>query len=252
MKRGMASIITPCYNGARFISETIDSVIAQTYQDWEMLIIDDGSRDDSADIVRRYMEREPRIKLLQQENAGSAAARNNGIRHAEGQYIALLDADDLWDPAFLEKQIAFMKEKNAVCVTSGHRKIDESSKEILHPITPRKVITIKDMYRMNYIGCLTGLYNAEKHGKVYLHEELKSMRDDYAYWIDIVRLEGVAYGNPEVLASYRVTAGSTTGKKYKLIGKHYSFFRKYLGFGIIRSLYNTFLWGVSGIIKYHT
>lgn len=104
MKPGLVSIITPCYNGAKYIGETIDSVISQTYPDWEMIIVDDGSKDNSAQIVREYAEKDSRITLVQQENAGSAAARNNGIRRAEGQYIALLDADDLWHPDFLEKQ----------------------------------------------------------------------------------------------------------------------------------------------------
>ena len=124
------SIITPCYNGAKYIEETIDSVIAQTYKNWEMLIVDDGSRDDSAQIVTKYCEKEERIKLISQENAGSAAARNNGIRNAQGQYIALLDADDLWHPQFLEKQINFMKKKDAVCVYCSYDRIDEKSKKI--------------------------------------------------------------------------------------------------------------------------
>lgn len=100
MKKGLVSIITPCYNGAKYISETIESVIAQTYLDWEMIIVDDGSEDDSVEIVKKYLERDKRIKLIQQLNSGSAVARNSGIRFCNGQYIALLDADDLWLPNF--------------------------------------------------------------------------------------------------------------------------------------------------------
>ena len=101
MVEDLVSIITPCYNGGKYIAETIDSVIAQSYSRWEMIIVDDGSTDNSGEIVRQYMAKEPRIRFLQQKNAGSAAARNNGIRNANGRFIALLDADDLWDPQFL-------------------------------------------------------------------------------------------------------------------------------------------------------
>ncbi len=250
MKDGLASIITPCYNGAKYISQTIDSVLAQTYENWEMIIIDDGSKDNSEEIVRAYMEKDSRIKFLQQANAGSAAARNNGIRSAEGQYIALLDADDLWEPEFLESQIAFMKEKGASCVYSSYRCIDENSKEILSPVICKEKITVKDMLVTNYIGCLSGLYDISKAGKIYLHEELKSMRDDYAYWLDVVKVDGFAYGNQSLLARYRVLASSTTGNKKKLIGKQWRFYREYLKLNPVKSAVNLVRWGLMGLKKY--
>ncbi|MBD5554766.1 MAG: glycosyltransferase family 2 protein [Roseburia sp.] len=250
MKQGLVSVITPCYNGAKYISETIESVIAQTYAKWEMIIIDDGSKDNSVEIARNYAKQDSRIQLITQENAGSAAARNNGIRRAEGQYIALLDADDLWDTTFLEKQIAYMKEKDAVCVCCSYRRIDDKSREILHPLKVKPTITYKDMMVMNRIGCLSGLYDTAKYGKVYLREELKSIRDDYAYWLDIVKLEGIAVGNPEVLASYRILPDSTTGNKKRLIKKQFVFYHDYLKFGAIHSWINVFRWGVAGVIKF--
>lgn len=242
------SIITPCYNGAAYISETIKSVLAQTYQNWEMIIVDDGSKDNSADVVRSFSD--GRIVFIQQENAGSAAARNNGIRNARGRYIALLDADDLWDKMFLEKQLAFMKEKNAVCVFCSYRRIDEKSNEIMHPTLVREIITDKHMKVMNYIGCLTGLYDSSKYGKQYLKEELKSMRDDYAYWYDIVKLDGKAYGNSEILASYRVLSTSVTGNKKKLIKKQYQFYRSYLKENPVIAVINVIRWGISGLKKF--
>ena len=250
MKKGLASIITPCYNGARYIGETIESVLAQTYSDWEMIIVDDGSTDDSVSVVEGYMARDNRIKLIKQANAGSAAARNNGIRQAEGQYIALLDADDIWLPMFLERQIAYMKENQAVCVFCSYSRIDQDSKEILRPTYAKKVITDSNMKVMNYIGCLSGLYDTTRHGKLYLKEELKSMRDDYAYWYDIVALEGKAYGNPEILAKYRVLSTSVTGNKRKLIKKQYHFYRDYLQENILVSMINVARWGFSGVQKF--
>ena len=250
MEKGLVSIITPCYNGAKYISETIDSVIAQTYSKWEMIIVDDGSKDNSAEIVRRYADKDPRVQLVQQKNTGSAEARNNGIRRCNGQYIALLDADDLWKPAFLEKQIAFMKKKNAVCVFCSYERIDGQSKSILQPTYSKSKIATKDMRIMNYIGCLSGLYDCSRHGKIYLREELKSLRDDYAYWYDIVALEDAAYGNPEILASYRVLDTSTTGNKKKLIKKQYQFYRTHLHENVLEALINVIKWGVAGVKKF--
>lgn len=250
MQKGMVSIITPCYNGAKYISETIESVISQTYTDWEMIIVDDGSKDNSVEIIKTYSEKDNRIQLVQQPNGGSSVARNKGISLCTGQYIALLDADDLWDSTFLEKQINYLKRKNAICVSCSYRRIDDKSQEILHPLKVKSIITYKDMTVMNRIGCLSGLYDSSKYGKIYLKEELKSIRDDYAYWLEIVKLEGVAVGNPEVLASYRVLSNSTTGKKMKLIGKQYSFYNKYLGLNPVVSTINVIKWGIAGVLKF--
>mgnify|MGYP003307937972 CR=1 FL=1 len=119
----------------------------------------------------KYIEKDSRIQLIRQANSGSAVARNNGIRRCSGQYIALLDADDLWDATFLEKQISYMKKNNALCVSCSYRRIDESSREILYPLIVKPVISYKDMTIMNRIGCLSGLYDTSKYGKIYLKEE---------------------------------------------------------------------------------
>lgn len=248
MKPGLVSIVTPCYNGAKYIAETIESVLSQTYQNWEMIIVDDGSRDNSAEIVNRFTD--SRIIYVYQDNAGSAAARNNGIRRADGQYIALLDADDLWHSDFLEKQIAFMREKNAVCVFCSYRRINEQSQEILRPTYAKTIVNSNNMKVMNYVGCLSGLYDSSKYGKKYLKEELKSIRDDYAYWYDIVSLENKAYGNSEVLADYRVLGNSTTGNKKKLIKKQYEFYRSYLKENPIYAFVNVVRWGIAGVRKF--
>lgn len=249
-KLGRVSIITPCYNGAKHIKETIDSVIAQTHMNWEMIVIDDGSVDGSAEIVKEYCNKESRIKLIQQKNFGSAAARNSGIRQAEGRYIALLDADDVWLPTFIEEQVEFLQENQAICVACAYDHINGESQPILHTTSVKNIITVKDMKIMNQIGCLSGLYDTEKYGKIYLREELKSLRDDYAYWYDIVSLEGKAYGNPKVLAKYRVLGNSTTGNKIKLIKKQYTFYRTYLKENPVEAVINLIRWGVAGLRKF--
>lgn len=133
MEKGLVSIVTPVYNGAKYVCETIDSVLRQTYANWEMIVVDDGSKDNSAEIINEYVRRDKRIVLLRQANGGSASARNNGIRNAKGQYIALLDADDLWEPDFLESQLALMKRKSAIVVHASYKRINENSEEILRP-----------------------------------------------------------------------------------------------------------------------
>lgn len=247
MKEGLVSIITPVYNGEKYISETIESVIKQTYLDWEMIVVDDGSKDGSAAIVRRYAEKESRITLLQQPNGGSASARNNGIRYANGQYIALLDSDDLWDPDFLKSQLVLMKEKNTICVHGSYKRINE---EILKAWKAKKEVTYKQMQMTNHIACLTGLYDTSKFGKIYLKEELRSIRDDYAYWLDVVKLAGVSYGNQDVLASYRVISSSTTGKKKKLIRAQFYFYYHYQRLGLFKSILYTMYWGILGVLKF--
>lgn len=167
MKNNLVSIITPCYNGSKYIGETIESVLLQTYKDFEMIIIDDGSKDNSVKIIQEYANKDDRIKLIKQSNGGSASARNNGIRNANGRYITLLDADDLWDNNFLEEQIKFLNENDATLVFCNYRHIDYNSKEIMKPTNSPQKITLKQMQIRCYIGCLTGLYDSLKFGKFY-------------------------------------------------------------------------------------
>ena len=247
---GLVSIVMPCYNGEQFIQETIDSVISQTYKNWELLVVDDGSKDNSYSLIKEYANRDSRIHLIQQKNAGSAAARNNGIRHSSGQYLALLDSDDIWLPGFLDSQVRFIQHKGAVCVCSSYSRIDEKSNEILKPVISKALITSKDMQSIDYIGCLTGLYDQSKYGKIYLKEELNSLLDDYAFWIDVISFEGVAYGNPKILAKYRVRKNSLTGNKMKLVSKHYQFYKEQLNQNKIQCSISVLKWGIAGHLKY--
>lgn len=244
------SIITPCYNGAKYIGETIESVMAQDYEDWEMIIVNDGSSDNSAEVIRQYTAKDPRIRLINQKNGGSANARNHGIREASGRYICLLDADDVWYPSFLSEQLSFMKENNAAVVCSSYEHIDENSHVFGETDHCMPVIRTKDMYVMNRIGCLTGVYDAGTYGKVFLKEELKSLRDDYAYWLECVEKTGVAYGNQKILAKYRVLGSSTTGNKKKLVKVQWRFYREYLHLNPLQACTNIIRWGFAGLRKF--
>jgi teichuronic acid biosynthesis glycosyltransferase TuaG len=250
MEKGLVSIITPMYNGARFVSQTIDSVLMQTYGNWEMFVIDDGSKDNGPEIVSGYAAADPRIKLLRQANGGSAAARNNGIRAANGQYIALLDSDDTWNPDFLEQQLALMKERNALLVYSSHTRIDENSNEILKPFIVPEKVTYKDLLKNCYISCLTGLYDTSVYGKVYLREEMKSLRDDYVYWLEIMKKVQVAYGNRAVIANYRMLDTSASRKKQKVIIPQFKVLYQVERQGLLKSLYYLGSWAVISYFKY--
>lgn len=230
--------------------EAVQSVQAQTYQQWELLAVDDGSTDDTVELLRALSDQDARIRFFSIQHKGSAAARNTAIKHAKGRYIALLDADDVWNPSFLAKQIDFLNRKKAICVCSAYGFIDENSTQILHKVHCRDQISVHDMMVANRVGCLTGLYDSMKYGKMYLDESLGSLRDDYAYYIQLVKLEGVIYGNPEALAWHRVRKGSATRQKLKQIPVHYRFNRKYLGFSRFRSILNTGVWGIQGFMKY--
>ena len=250
MQKELVSIITPLYNGERFISQTIDCVLSQTYKNWEMIIINDGSKDKSAEIVADYTKKDSRIKLFTQTNGGSASARNNGIRRAEGQYIAMLDADDLWENFFLESQIALMKEKNALLVYGSHKRIDENNNECLKPFIVPPKVTYKDILKTCSISCLTSVYDISKFGKIYLNEELKSLRDDHLLWLDILKKTKVAYGNQKLIASYRILGHSVSRNKKKVIYPQFRIYYEYEKLGLIRSLYYLVSWAYNGYMKY--
>lgn len=250
MQNDLISIITPMYNGARFIAQTIDSVLAQTYPNWEMIVVDDGSKDNGPAIVNSYVEKDSRIHLIQQPNGGSASARNAGIKASCGRYVCFLDSDDLWLPEMLEQQLALLKAKNCSLVYASYSKIDELGHEIYHPVIVPPRVKYTSLLKTNSISCLTAMYDSERIGKPMFDESLKSMRDDLAYWLHILEKEPYAYGNKNILGEYRVYTASTTGNKKKLIKPTFLFYYRYLKLGLFWSVYYLIHWGINGLKKY--
>ena len=250
MQSDLISIITPMYNGARFIARTIDSVIVQTYPNWEMIIVDDGSKDNSPEIVNDYVRRDPRIHLIRKTNGGSASARNMGLKASLGRYVCFLDSDDLWLPEMLEQQISLLKTKNCALVYASYSKINEFGDEVCHAVIVPSRVKYTSLLKTNSISCLTAMYDSDKLGKPLFDESLKSMRDDLAYWLNILKKEPYAYGNKNVLGKYRVYTASTTGNKKKLIKPTFLFYYRYLGLGLCRSAYYLVHWGINGLKKY--
>jgi len=251
LNQHLVSVITPCWNAERFLAETVNSVLSQSYSNWELLLIDDGSTDNTPELCEALAEADTRIRVFHQNNSGSASARNLGIQNAKGRYIALLDADDLWYPQFLEKQLKCLQESDAVCVSCGYEIINEFSEPVGKAIYPPKRITYRAMTVRNRIGCLSAVYDTQKYGKRFLRPALKSIRDDYAFWLDVVSLEGYAIGNRETLAGYRVVPHSTTGNKRKLIPQQYKFYREYLQQPPLIAAKNVLLWGIAGVFKFY-
>ncbi len=232
----MVSIITPAFNSEKFIAETIQSVLAQTYQNWELLIVDDCSTDKTAEIISGFQD--SRIKYFYNStNKGSAVSRNIALQKANGRWIAFLDSDDLWHPEKLEKQIEFMKQNNYRFSYTNYCEIDETSKERGILISGPEVITRKMMTAYCWPGCLTVMYDAEFLGLMQT-ADIK-INEEYALWIRIARQTN-CYLLKENLAKYRRHKGSLTSKSYMELAKwHYLMFRKAENKNIIASLFCT-------------
>lgn len=245
----VVSIITPLYNNADYIGLTIESVQSQSFSDWEMIIIDDGSTDNSVQIVNHYAEKDNRLRLLTQEHQGSAAARNRGIRAAQGRYICLLDSDDIWAADFLKSQLQLLQMTDSTIVCAGHNRIDENGNECLQPFIPPLQATYEDLLKTCSISCLTAVYDTAPFGKFYLKENF-ALRDDYVLWLQIVKKAGVVYGNRRVLASYRMAASRKSAHKIKTIMPQWRVYRQVEQIGFFKSIYYLLCWAMNGIKKY--
>lgn len=246
----LVSIITPLYNGERFVGQTIESVLAQTYPHWELIVVDDGSKDKGADLVRKYAAQDKRITLLEQPNGGCASARNHGLREAKGRFCCFLDSDDYWDPTFLEKQIRFMQEHDAAIVTCSVRRVDENGKEILRPQIVPERMNYYDILKSCNLPCLATMIDASRLHDIRFREELRNLRDDYALWLSLMKQTDYAYGNREVLANYRISANQVTGNKRKVIIPQFRVNYEVEKLGLFRSLYYLGHWAWNGYVKY--
>lgn len=201
----LVSIITPSYNTARFIAETINCVLAQTYTNWELIIVDDCSTDDTDAVVVGFTDQ--RIRYLKNEkNSGAAVSRNRALREAKGKWIAFLDSDDLWEPTKLEKQIQFMERNGYHFSYTNYREVDDDGVSLGTVWTGPKKVSKLLMYSFNYMGCLTVMYDREYVGLIQIADLKK--RNDYAMWVKVAQ-KCPAYLLDEMLATYRVrSAGS--------------------------------------------
>ena len=236
MKEELVSIIMPSYNTGKFIQETIDSVINQTYDNWELIIVDDCSSDNTDEIVKSI--KDDRIFYLKnKKNSGAAVSRNKALKMAKGKWIAFLDSDDLWMPQKLEKQVRFMEENHYYFSYTDYEEINEDGQRTGVSVTGPERITKRGMYRYCWPGCLTVMYDAEKVGLLQIKDIKKN--NDYAMWLKVCK-KADCYLLKECLAEYRVRKKSISHDKFlRKVKSHYELFRKCEKKNIIYSVCNT-------------
>lgn len=221
---GLVSIIMPSYKCGKYIEESIKSVQAQTYPNWELIVVDDCSGDDTDSIVQELMIKDNRIQLFSNpSNSGAAVSRNVALRHAKGRWIAFLDSDDLWEPTKLEKQIKFMKDNGYAFSYHEYVEIDEQDKELGVRVSGKEHVGKFDMFSCCWPGCLSVMYDAQKIGLIQINDIKKN--NDTAMWLKVIR-KADCYLLPECLGKYRRRANSITPKPlWKRIWAHYPLFR---------------------------
>lgn len=245
-KGPLVSIVTPLYNAERVFEDTFASVMAQTFKDFEWILVDDCSTDGSYALASRLCEGHPNVRLFQMPvNGGSAKARNKGLDEAKGKYVTFLDADDLLDPEYLEKQVAFIAEHGPI-VTSAYRR---KTAETCTTFTPPEKTTYKSILKGNPLSCLSTMYDREIFPGERFPEYL-SRHEDFVFWAHLLKQGHQAICNPEVLATYRLQANSKNSNKAKLIRPMVQAYHKGLGINLFKSLFLTVRYVFYSLKKY--
>ncbi|MDE6095658.1 MAG: glycosyltransferase family 2 protein [Muribaculaceae bacterium] len=245
---GLVSIITPSYNCGGFIGETIESILSQTYSNWELLITDDCSSDNSREVIEEYCARDPRIRLLRLEkNSGAGVARNKSIEAAKGRFIAFCDSDDRWYPDKLEKQLSYMDCKKCDLSHTSYMTCDEDDR-ITGIIVCRKHENLASMCKDDKMGFLTVVYDTHRIGKVYMPDLRK--RQDWALKLKLLQKCDMSCGMKEPLAYYRKRKGSISNDKRSLIKYNIAVYKTILGWsGIKANIYFYFVFMPNHLIK---
>ena len=241
------SIITPCYNSARYLKETMESVLSQTYTDWEWIITDDFSTDDSLKIIRSCPD--SRIKLIEaKENGGAGSARNLSLKEAKGRFITFLDADDFWEPNFLEEMISFMKKENAELAYSNYARCDENLHPKIADFKADTAVTFKNLLKTCRLSLLSSMYDSKRVGKEYFPE--KSKREDHVMWLNLLKKIPEGKPLPKTMAKYRMHAASISRKKTNIMLDQYLVYKDFMGYSTVKSFYYTANWAINGFMKY--
>ncbi len=248
MKEPLVSIICPVYNAEKYVKECIDSVKNQSYKNYTMYLVDDGSTDASVKIINQEIANDTRFILLQtNKNEGAAVARNLAIEKARGRYIAFLDSDDVWLEQKLEVQIAFMETKKIDFSFSSYAIMIEHLPIVGEFIIPQKVLHYSDLLKTCSIGCLTAVYNQESLGKHYM--KLIDKRQDYALWLELLKKTD-ANGLKEVLAIYRKSKASLSGNKWQAAKYQWYVYRNVEKLPLVDSIYYFLNYAIAGFIKH--
>lgn len=231
----LVSIITPCYNSEGFIAETINSVISQDYKQWELIIVDDKSTDETCKIVENFMQLHRNIRLIQLENNGGVAnARNVGLKETNGKYIAFLDSDDVWLKEKLSKQVAYMEEKSLPMSFCAYNRINEQGDIISKKIEVPFNVNYNQLLSHNVIIFSTSMTLKSAIGDLKFK---KAGHEDWIFWLDLFKKCGAGYGINEPLALYRIRNNSVSSNKLKVIGYTWKILRESEKIGLFKSIY---------------
>jgi teichuronic acid biosynthesis glycosyltransferase TuaG len=223
------SVITPTYNAAAFIADTIRSVQAQTFPDWEMILVDDASTDETAEIVAAFAGTDSRLKLIRLErNSGTGVARDTATNAATGRYIAFLDADDLWKPEKLEKQLEDISLSGKPFSFSFYDCMDEAGRPLGIQVTAPRNLRYFQLFCCNFVGNLTGMYDTAYFGKIRIASIRK--RQDWMLWLTILKKIRSCRPIPESLAIYRIREGSISSSKRSLLKHNFAVYRRFHGY----------------------
>lgn len=245
----LISSIVPVYNAERFIEETMASVAAQSYPRWELLLVEDGSSDGTVSVIQEYIRRnaEERIRLIRQpENLGAARARNRGLKEAAGRYIAYLDADDLWVPEKLEKELAFMAKKDAAFAFTGYEFVNEDGGGTGKVVRVPETLDYRQALKNTTIFTTTVMFDTAKISKELLEMPLIKS-EDTALWWKVLREGYTAYGLDENLAKYRRAGKTLSSNKLEAVRRIWNLYRKAEGLGIMSSAWNFCFWAVRAV-----
>lgn len=244
----LISIITPTYNCGAFIAETIESVQRQSYTNWEMIIVDDCSTDNTQEVVEKYIKNDPRIKYYKLENnSGAAAARTQAMSIASGDYMAFLDSDDLWLPDKLKRQIEFMKDNNISFSCTAYEQIDEKGTPLGKKVSSPKKISYNRLLLDCPVGNSTVMYNVNSMGKFEVPNIRK--RNDDALWLTMLKKEKYIISMPDVLMQYRIRQNSISSNKLSLIKYHWQLYREIEHLNILRSAFHVGYWCLIKVLK---
>ena len=243
----LVSIITPSYNSSKFIKDCVASVFSQTYKNWEMIIVDDCSKDNSKEIISEHSTKDKRIKpIFLEKNVGAAEARNAAIRQSKGKYVAFLDSDDLWNPKKLEKQLSFMNENEITFSYTTYQFMSENGEDLSNIISAPEKMTYDSYLKNTIIGCLTVIIDREKSGEF----EMPNIRSshDMALWLLIMKRGFSAYGLDENLARYRIVSTSNTASKWHAAKDVWKVYRQVEKLSFIYSTW-CFVWYAFNALK---
>lgn len=245
----LVSVVMPLYNSERYVEDSINSVISQTFRDWELILVDDASSDSTCEKVEPFLADDRIIYCCLSTNSGSAVARNTAIEKAQGRYIAFLDSDDMWISTKIEVQLAFMRKNNYPFVFSAYNKVDEQG-NITGSVGIPLLVNYYDLLKVCSIGCLTAIYDTEYFGKVYM--PLIRKRQDLGLWLKLLKQTDYAYGLNEVLANYRVHSNSISANKLNAASYTWRLYRHYEKLNLLSSAYFFSHYAVRGLIRTKT